>query len=563
MKTRIYMIVLGLVAIAAVGKVSMGIETSKDVSECLAGSEDASSCLLPSGPSTSITAVIAKTHRINATCPPPTRLHNGGDCVLDEDLTLVEPLELESSTKLNCRGHKLEPVAVGIDGPAGTYRPSIPEVAIALIGARDAKILNCVIGSPGRRFDFPVVVMNSKLTAGEPNRFEGTRILHNEMHARATGVTLFAADRNQISDNTITWNGSGIGVLINRSSSFNLVSNNDLQSAGAPVTFVRVVPGSDQSFGLSDIGITTLNSPDRPLYNVIVGDRLLQQTNLGPLQVVGNVLERNSVSIPNPHPSEVGIDCGRTPTELCKNGGGIVVGVMSANTTVRGNTVRGGRPGIRNSGGVANLFNVPGRCTEDPDRYCLSNSDCFISGIDTTSRGSCPALGSITVDARALETVTESNTLIGPFGKSGGTNSLDAAMSVSLTVQAVVQSNRVIAAGSSFGITLQSVALTDATVRNNVVDGAKVGLNLARGTATFFGAQVSQNDFTGSVFGVSTTGPYTFPTELSVGGIGNYWGHNAPPGFRTTDTNNFNVRDSNPFCQQVAGMTAPLPAMCP
>jgi nitrous oxidase accessory protein NosD len=132
-----------------------------------------------------------------------------------------------------------------------------------------------------------------------------------------------------------------------------------------------------------------------------------------------------------------------------------------------------------------------------------------------------------------------------------------------LTADAVVQNNRIFAAGSSFGITLGGQGLMSATITRNVVEGANVGLDLQRNNATFFGARIFLNDITGSMRPVTITGAYTFPTELSQGGAGNYWGHASPPGFSAVDTNNALIGDQHPFCQPVAANTGPLPPICP
>src|SRR5689334_12971836 len=75
----------------------------------------------------SVTALIAQTHKNDATCPGNTPPGKGGHCVLDEDLTLDAPLELGSFTKLNCKGHRLLPREAGKDGlpVPGGYAPSV------------------------------------------------------------------------------------------------------------------------------------------------------------------------------------------------------------------------------------------------------------------------------------------------------------------------------------------------------------------------------------------------------------------------------------------------------
>jgi hypothetical protein len=176
-----------------------------------------------------------------------------------------------------------------------------------------------------------------------------------------------------------------------------------------------------------------------------------------------------------------------------------------------------------------------------------------------------------------LGATSEGNTLIGPFGDAGGTNTLDCALGqFGGTVGGVSRGNRIYAAGSSFGVAIQGEAIRDsvtlaansgAVIEGNLIDGANVGLFLQQGTAKFFGARISRNDIVESVTRpVSGSGMYAIDSELSVndqghmcvagstGCQGNYWGHNAPPCFRATDTNTTFIHDSNPFCHPVSGL---------
>ena len=117
-----------------------------------------------------------------------------------------------------------------------------------------------------------------------------------------------------------------------------------------------------------------------------------------------------------------------------------------------------------------------------------------------------------------------------------------------------------------------------ATVRRNVITGTRVGIYMNRevefGFApTFFGAQVYLNDITGCteravetdgyfLFG-TPQGPYAFPSELSVLGRGNYWGHTCEEGgFLHGDSPNPSlVKDSHPYGAPVAKSATP-PASC-
>ena len=82
--------------------------------------------------------------------------------------------------------------------------------------------------------------------------------------------------------------------------------------------------------------------------------------------------------------------------------------------------------------------------------------------------------------------------------------------------------------------------------------------------ATAFDARIFLNDVIASrAHGIGSVGPYTFPTELPIGGVVNYWDHHEAPGFRASDTNNPVIRDSHPFCAPIATQARPLPPLCP
>src|SRR5262249_50936161 len=139
-----------------------------------------------------------------------------------------------------------------------------------------------------------------------------------------------------------------------------------------------------------------------------------------------------------------------------KNHGGIVTAVLTSRTTVRGNTVTGGRPGIRYSGGAADPVQLPSTCKGDDRRYCLSDDDCNIAGVDEVPLGGCNDLApGVLIDGRALGTLAERNTLFGPFGQETPTvmTQLDCALGpFGGTVGAVVRDNHIFAAGTFQGI---------------------------------------------------------------------------------------------------------------
>jgi hypothetical protein len=514
-----------------------------------------------------VTALIAQTRKLDASCPPPTQRDNGGNCVLDRDWTISETLELGSFAKLNCKGHKIFRSGIDQDGH------SVPEVAIAIVEAREAKLQNCVIGTPDERFDFGVVILASKALPTEPVPLGRNKVLGNELRVRAAGVLLMGADDNVIADNFIEWDGSGVGIDLLRDADRTLVLNNVLTSTGGAGRVVRGIPGTnDASDAILDTGVFTADVITSRLFNVVIGGRVLQFP-AGP-RLDDNVIEGNTVTLPGPHAG--------------KNHGGIVTAGMASRTIIRGNTVNGGRPGIRFSGGVGGNIplQLPKQCTGDSSRYCLSDSDCLLFGVEA---GSCPPLDpGVFLEARALGALAEGNTLNGPFGDPGGTAAVDCAIGpFGGTVGAVVRENHIFAAGTSYGIVVQGQGLRDsatnaansgAVITRNVIVGARTGLNLRQQTpaATVFGARISRNDIVDSlVTPVSSFGAWTLASELSVddqgrvcgagstGCVGNYWQHDEAQGFRATDTNDALIHDSNPFCQPVAGLVGLLPATCP
>jgi hypothetical protein len=72
--------------------------------------------------------------------------------------------------------------------------------------------------------------------------------------------------------------------------------------------------------------------------------------------------------------------------------------------------------------------------------------------------------------------------------------------------------------------------LANGAAQRNVVDGPVTGLRLAMGVASFFGAMVSLNDFTGYMNAVRVNNGYPPPTYLLANGRGNYWGLSCEPG---------------------------------
>ena len=473
-------------------------------------------------------------------CPPGTRDHSS-DCVVDADLVLAQPLDLSSFTTLNCRGHRILPSSPGTGTTPASYVPSVPAIAIAITGERGVDVKNCVIGHDAARFDFGIIAINSK----NPGR-SGHRIRNNEIHARDSGITFLRVDDALVTDNVISWT-TGFGILVARDSDRNRINGNTLASLGLPATATRLVP--DGPFlSVVDNGITLAGGfLTHVLYNLLIGDRLFQFPNSedgGYPSLDDNVVGGNRISLPG---SSEG-----------KSHAAILVAGNSPRSHVVGNTVSEAGVGIRLAGlMLVQPVQRAARCVDPAGqivgRYCETSADCFIPGIDAAPIGTCPALIADVIDARARDSFVEVNTLTGPFnataliqraGIFGGAG----------TVGGVIRGNRIEGTGTEAGITLLGAMLETGEVTDNVVNGASIGLLLSSTGATRFGARVSRNDITASTTrAVGVSGPYVFPTELSWGGVGNYWGHDAPPCFQASDSAiPALIQDSYPSCEAVA-----------
>src|SRR5262245_62155296 len=53
-------------------------------------------------------AKVARSRKLDRTCPSPT-IKKGSMCVLGNDVTLDDPLQIDSSTHLNCQGFAIRP----------------------------------------------------------------------------------------------------------------------------------------------------------------------------------------------------------------------------------------------------------------------------------------------------------------------------------------------------------------------------------------------------------------------------------------------------------------------
>lgn len=480
----------------------------------------------------------------SSSCPNGTRATPAG-CVLDSDLVISESLELQSLTRLNCRGHRTLPSSAGSGTTPESYLPSVPALAIAITGERGVEVHNCIIGEDGARFDFGIIAMNSK-NAGK----FGHRIHDNQVHARDSAITFLRVDDARANDNIITWT-NGFGVWFARDSDRNRISSNIMSSPGAPPATIRELPGGRFRNDFGDNAIFVGDRHLEPLYNMVIGAQLYQFPNSEDGTYASqedNVIEGNQLSLPG--------------SSQGKSHAGILVSTNAKRSRVIANTVVEAGIGMRLAGErPAEVVSRAGRCTnaegQATQRFCQTNADCFIPGIDAAPVGTCPVLVTDVRDLRARDTLVESNIFGGPF------NSAQAAMRAAVfggngTVGGIIRGNQIYGTGIEAGITLAGNMIETGHVIGNVVQGVSFGLMLQQGSATSFGARVFLNDFTGSTMrAIGVFGPYTLSTELSWDGFGNYWGHTTPPCFKSSDTPfPVLIQDNNAFCVPVAAASS-------
>jgi Right handed beta helix region/Periplasmic copper-binding protein (NosD) len=500
-------------------------------------------------------------------CPAPTVMR-GSQCVLEGDVVLDATLTIDSFTHLNCQGHKILPSSTSDTG----FVRSAPEVAIFLNGAYGSKIQNCIIGDATQPFDFGIWISKSKIPpdqADDPEAvaLRGNKVLNNEMRTRSNGVQLLESDSTHISGNTFeSIGGCSIGIAVGWDSDSNLITDNTLiGSTGTSGGPMRAFPGTDDPIVLCfDTSIFLAGAlVDFPLINARVGNELIQirnAPNIGltgqtELSSDGNVIDSNSTM-------QVGSSAGKDAH------GGILLARDATDTLIANNMVSGGLRGI-DGRGITTTITIPGTCTLDSSRYCLSDADCFISDVDTTPKGTCTGVTTIpNVHRTSRGTRIEHNQLTGSFN--------DRAITVMRQIDSSIIGNT-IAATAPFGISASSEFIQTGIVKNNIIDGPSTGLRLQKGAgivcspADCFRAQISQNDFINNQLkiGLFPTGgqAYDLATELSVDGKGNYWGLSCEQsgGFDPTQVSpaNPNVKDSHPYGVPVAETPdSLLPAPC-
>jgi hypothetical protein len=471
-------------------------------------------------PPVSLTAEIAGLHRLDPSCPPPTE-KRGSECVLTQDVILDATLDVASFTHLNCQGHRITPTSPGVLGM--TNPPSLPAVAVLLRRSWGVKIQNCrIVG-----FDFGIFALKSKVPAeirADPGALALVRnkFLGNTVSARFTAISLFQADNTEIAENAIAYTTlGGRGIVIELDSDLNRVTGNAITPDLTPgKSGALKVPGpmgaSNPVVGTAGgaILVAHVEGPDPLLFNVVIEgslDQLVPTQSPTPNEdfSADNLVDGNSISFP--HADNDGIAL-----------------TAPQRTTVSNNTVANATTAIR-AGAQVGLRQFPGRCCLECDRYCLTNADCSIPGVDTAPLGTCVLPTRQAVSWPSRDSVIESNTIYGPFTTGG---------IIFAAESTVVRGNQILGparpsamAAISF---LGKFALETSTVVRNTISNVAVALQFTKVfqlPAAFFGAKVSLNDFTGFTTAVRTSNDYDLPSDLSVDGKGNYWGIPTCPAF--------------------------------
>ncbi len=486
----------------------------------------------------SLSATIPRLHKVEATCTAPT-VAKRNQCILDSDLTLTETLDLASNTRLNCQGHKLTPADAG----SPTVR-SNPEVAVLLNNVQAVKIQNCEIEG----FDFGIVVVNSKIPEGlrnDPKALASLRnkILSNTIASRSVSVQIIKSDNNEVSNNNITFAaGSGRGIVVYSDSDLNQVSSNKITGIPTPPEPFVIFPGA-LPLPARTVGVITSALSFIPLVNVRLGSTLVQIAwDANQTKPDKNLIEGNEISMMDQSGSSLGI----------------VLGDLDKGTIVRENTIFHSAVGIAGTSSSPGERIVAGTCSLDPDRRSLSDSDCYVPGVDTESKGFSTGVTRLPFsETRSKNNLIEKNGLFFQ-GRDG--------IQISLNYNSTVRGNT-IAGSHGSAVLLTDKGLETTVVLRNFIYGNGYGLMLIQTPESqFFGAKVSLNDITGSTTrAIGTNTGYAIPAELSASGRGNYWGHSCSEGgFLPDDTPDSNhVKDSHPYGTPIAGTSDnQLPPTC-
>ncbi|MBA3461711.1 MAG: hypothetical protein H0T46_17235 [Deltaproteobacteria bacterium] len=466
------------------------------------------------------------------TCPAPA-VSEGAGCVLaaDVDLATRGTLALDSFTSLDCRGRR---IFTSMPGTSITQR-SNPEVGVLLRGTQGVVLKNCVVDG----FDFSVFAVDSKLPTGaaaDPVMLEklANKLVANTITGRYTAITLVAIDNTRILDSTIKFTTSGgQGILVLRDSDLNQIRNNDISvqlntdTTGAVKLPGPVLIAGNQTGGTGAIYVSQGTGLPNLLTAVIAGKLHQWSTRATPVADdsfgADNVIEGNRIISTDPL-NDISVSVSQRivlrDNQLGKARIGILFGAATYGVSADfPGTCSGDLTRFCFNGGAANRV-----CTGDNNISCSVDTDCgasgtcatnecFISGIDQTSKGTCAGKTTQQVYWISDAAIVEGNVLTGPFSTG-----------IQVTGSRVlVQRNDIrgpVAPGTDLtlngtGIDLRRLAVLSGTVTRNTVSGFPAPLRILN-NAPSFGAKISLNDFGAGNAHVFTNSA-TFAGEISVG----------------------------------------------
>ena len=533
----------------------------------LAFSEDAEEPTDSDPPTGSIVVDVAQLRKLDSSCPEPT-VKQGSQCVLTGDITISQTLSIAPFTHLNCQGHRILAATPGTMDSTGNATPSEPRIAILGLGSQGVKIQNCFIGddkgtpddiTDDALFQNAIVLLDSKIPATwDPNApgypgalaLSRNKVLGNHIYSSLVGILGIGIDNTEIKDNTL---GFG-GIWVYRNSAHISIVHNAIKAPlFAAGTYVpRFPPGAATSVpGLSldtpyvpasfQASIAILAANMTSLINIVSNAQLLAQfpldasNRLSDITIDGNTIEQKTGSRIEP------IRIQYLEDSTISNNVIHIAGTSSANASVSGITAF--------SQVSTSKVTIPGKCTLNTARYCVTKADCDLAPIQEGGNGDCA--GTSAVDFYASDNVVFENNFIDGDLSTGGNQS--AGIVCINETNARIEGNTIIGRGRGTGIRLDSKnALETAIVMRNYVSNVSFGLHLrqannAPNLAAFFGAHVSLNDITGSTTrAIRADLPdgtsFPFKAELSDMSRGNHWGRSCADsdGFR-----DFNEPDAN------------------
>jgi hypothetical protein len=493
---------------------------------------------------------------------------HGARIILHQDMVLERTWHLDSSTLLDCRGHRLTPRTLGTpETQEHEFRPSVPEVAIYVNAARGVTVQNCVLDG----FDFGIEVANAKLPGDNRHHDElVNRFLRNTISGWFP-IQVVGADDNLIEGNTLTYGqgARGGGVQIWADSDRNIIRNNTVLGRSIEEnTRTPIFPGWRLGESRPDAVFLLVGTQVQSVINIIIDGRLQQILSDDVGRQDDNVVEGNYTDINN-------------VSLLGRN----IVSGENRFLRVEGNEIHRGWQGVLFSGTFLSMpFRLPGYCSRDPSRYGDDDGYCFIPGIDKEDLGPLVPGKLVTIEGGVEHGLIRGNRILGPFNGAGTTlddaTGPDAIHMAPNPLYPVIEDNEITGSARA-GVRLGTNAIETAVVQRNVIHDNAYGVLLVAFAPPFyplrfFGATISLNDVTASsrrAVGNSTTPLYDLPSELSDPGTlrGNYWGRTCDDGngFRPFnpedpdygDSLRADILDRHAYGEPVAGRHH-LPATC-